>query len=98
MGSTWNTEIMTRLGKAVGDECLHLNVGGWYAPGMNIHRSPFGGRNFEYYSEDRLLSRKIAAAVCRGSAQKGVTIRKPIEIQTEDFSLGRANRRFGRYI
>ena len=72
MGSTWNTEIMTRLGKAVGDECLHLNVGGWYAPGMNIHRSPFGGRNFDYYSEDGLLSGKIAAAVCRGSAQKGV--------------------------
>lgn len=72
IASTWNTELANDMGVAVGNECLFIDVSGWYAPGMNIHRSPFGGRNFEYYSEDGVLSGKIAAAVASGSTSKGV--------------------------
>lgn len=73
---TWNTEILEEFGKHVGDEGI-LGTGttpysGWYAPGMNIHRSPFGGRNFEYFSEDPFLTGKLAAAQIRGARSKGV--------------------------
>ena len=54
----------------VGEDALHGNVTGWYAPGMDTHRSPFGGRNFEYYSEDGLLAGKMGANVVAGAAKK----------------------------
>ena len=80
MGATWNTELIYEFGKAIGDEALHGDergngtpYSGWYAPAANIHRSPFGGRNWEYYSEDALLSGKMAAAAVKGAASKGVT-------------------------
>ena len=81
VASTWNVDLAEEQGKAVGNEGLWgdaegksngLPYSGWYAPGVNIHRSPFGGRNFEYYSEDCLLSGKMAAAVIRGCQSKGV--------------------------
>ena len=81
VASTWNTELAKEQGEAVGNEGLWgdaegrsngLPYSGWYAPGANIHRSPFGGRNFEYYSEDGLLSGKMAAAVIQGCQSKGV--------------------------
>ena len=65
MGATWNVELARQMGEVVGDEG---NVGnektgvpysGWYAPAVNIRRSPFAGRNWEYYSEDGLLSGKL---------------------------------------
>lgn len=80
MASTWNTELIEALGKMVGNEGLigaagrgnKLPYSGWYAPGVNIHRSAFGGRNFEYFSEDGFLSGKMAAAEIRGCRSKGV--------------------------
>ncbi len=76
VASTWNAELVQRFGDAVGQEGLVGKDGmpytGWYAPAMNIHRSPFGGRNFEYYSEDPLLSGKTAAAEIKGLNETGV--------------------------
>lgn len=81
MSSTWNTELIEELGVMVGNEGVigategkgnGLPYTGWYAPGVNIHRSPFGGRNFEYFGEDGILSGKIASAEIRGCQSKGV--------------------------
>ncbi len=71
MAQTWNTELMGRMGLMVGQEALASGYNGWYAPAMNTHRSPFAGRNFEYYSEDPLLAGKIGAAVVSGAATNG---------------------------
>lgn len=78
-GSTWNVDRLRELGESIGEEALVGNIdgdgstySGWYAPGLNIHRSPFGGRNFEYYSEDPILSAYLAAAVIEGDSSKGV--------------------------
>ncbi|MEE0928078.1 MAG: glycoside hydrolase family 3 C-terminal domain-containing protein [Acutalibacteraceae bacterium] len=70
--ATWNTELVYDIGEAVADECLQNNIDMWLAPGMNIHRSPLGGRNFEYYSEDPFVSGIIAAAIVNGLESKGV--------------------------
>lgn len=72
VASTFNTEVAKAMGTTIGNEALSLKVNGWYGPAMNTHRSPFAGRNFEYYSEDGLLSGKLAAAVVSGAADKGV--------------------------
>ena len=72
MAQTWNTELMYKLGEMIGEEALTSGYSGWYAPAMNTHRSPFAGRNFEYYSEDGTLGGKIGAAVVSGAASKGV--------------------------
>lgn len=71
MAQTWNTELMYRMGQMVGQEALASGYNGWYAPAMNTHRSPFAGRNFEYYSEDPTLGGKIASAVVSGAASNG---------------------------
>ena len=72
MAQTWNTELMYRTGQMIGQEALASGYNGWYAPAMNTHRSPFAGRNFEYYSEDPLLAGKMGAAVVSGAASNGV--------------------------
>lgn len=71
MAQTWNVELMYRMGEMVGQEALASKYNGWYAPAMNTHRSPFAGRNFEYYSEDPLLAGKIGAAAVSGAASGG---------------------------
>ena len=72
LASTWNTDLIEDMGEALGDQSIAADVTGWYAPGVNIHRSPYSGRNFEYYSEDGFLSGKIGAAEMRGVRSKGV--------------------------
>lgn len=72
LAQTWSVDLLNQMGVALGNEALFKNINGWYAPAMNIHRSPFAGRNFEYYSEDGLLSGAMSAAVSNGLATKGV--------------------------
>lgn len=72
IASTWNDQLAYDLGEAVGEEANAYGVQGWYAPGMNLHRTSLGGRNFEYYSEDPLLSGKMGAAMVAGAESRGV--------------------------
>lgn len=72
IASTYNTDLGDQMGRMVGNEALEKGVNGWYAPALNVHRSPFAGRNFEYYSEDPILSAKMTQAVIEGAADKGV--------------------------
>ena len=72
IGSTWNEELVEEFGKVFAQEAAANGVVGLYAPGMNIHRTPFSGRNFEYYSEDGFLSGKLGAAQVKGAASQGV--------------------------
>ncbi len=79
IAATWNVELAYEMGKSVGNEGIIGNVradgrpyAGWYAPAINIHRTPFSGRNFEYYSEDPFISGKLAAEVVKGCRSKGV--------------------------
>ncbi len=74
LACTWNDELAEEFGEIIGEEAIQLGTHVWYAPGCNIHRSPQGGRNNEYYSEDPLLSGKISAAVIRGAQSKGLIV------------------------
>lgn len=74
IAATWNVDLVEKFGQMIGNESLWLDIQGWYAPAMNIHRSPFSGRNFEYYSEDGFLSGKIAAASTIGAQSKGLYV------------------------
>ncbi|MBR6325966.1 MAG: glycoside hydrolase family 3 protein [Lachnospiraceae bacterium] len=66
LACTWDTELAERVGRAGGEELKENNLCIWLAPGVNIHRSPLCGRNFEYYSEDPLIAGKIGGALVRG--------------------------------
>lgn len=72
ISSSWNNSLALRLGEAIGDEAAVYGVNGWYAPAMNIHRTSIGGRNSEYFSEDPLLSGKMASAAVQGAQSKGM--------------------------
>ena len=72
IAATFNKELAEEFGDSIGKMANEMDVSGWYAPAMNIHRTAFAGRNFEYYSEDPILSGYIAAAAVAGSQKNGV--------------------------
>ena len=74
ISSSWDVKLANKQGLCVGNESLFMGATGWYGPAMNTHRSPFGGRNFEYYSQDGVHGGKIAAAVVGGAQSKGCNV------------------------
>ena len=72
VAATWNKDLAHAFGDSIGKMANEMDVSGWYAPAMNNHRTAFAGRNFEYYSEDGLLSGYIAANAVAGSQENGV--------------------------
>lgn len=78
LAATWNKELSYKKGRSFANNGLWGNgndyskIGAWYAPAVNIHRSPFGGRNYEYYSEDGLLTGEMAANVVKGASSLGL--------------------------
>lgn len=72
IASTWNWKVAYQIGLSVGKEAEAAEIDGWYAPGANMHRSPLGGRNFEYYSEDPFISGVICAYTIKGNMEEGL--------------------------
>ena len=72
MASTWNPELLYEVGCALGKEGLAHGISGWYSPGINLHRSFFSGRVFEYYSEDPVLSGRLAERLVSGAGDQGL--------------------------
>lgn len=91
MAQTWDIDLMKKFGKAIAVEMEEFHVNLWLAPGMNIHRNPLCGRNFEYFSEDPLLTGMMAAAVTVGVQSRkgcGVTIKHFACNNQEDNRMG----------
>lgn len=72
IASTWNKDLAKAFGESIGKMADEMEVSGWYAPAMNTHRSAFAGRNFEYYSEDGVLSGYMATNAVQGAEEYGV--------------------------
>lgn len=69
---SWSTDVARVMGESIGREGAARGLTGWYAPGINTHRSPYGGRNFEYYSEDPLIAGLMAGHTAQGAMKYGV--------------------------
>ncbi len=74
IAATFNVDLITEVGKVIGNNCLMSDIACLYGPGNNIHRTPYGGRNFEYYSEDGFLSGKVSAYEVAAIQAKGVHV------------------------
>lgn len=74
LAATWNEDLAYRMGRLSGNETMLMGIEVWYAPSMNTHRSAFGARNFEYYSEDGYLAATMGASETRGATDKGLIV------------------------
>lgn len=72
--STWNTDLLTRLGNFIAEDCLYTGLTQLWSPGADLHRTPFGGRNFEYFSEDSVQTYLYVACEVRAMTDKGVNV------------------------
>jgi len=86
LASTWDVDLLYEMGEALGEECLALNVDILLGPGVNMKRSPLGGRNFEYFSEDPYLAGEMSASLINGIQGKGVgTSLKHFAVNNQEF-------------
>lgn len=74
MAATFNVDLINEVGRCIGEDCLAMGYSGLYGPGINMHRTAYSGRNFEYYSEDPFVSGTICAAEVQGIQSKGVYV------------------------
>ena len=74
MAATFNLDLMYEVGKMIGNDCLDAGVSCLYGPGANTHRTPYGGRNFEYYSEDGFLAGEMGGIEVKGIRSKGIDV------------------------
>ncbi len=74
MAATFNVDLMEDVGRCIGNDCLDMGYSGLYGPGINMHRTAYSGRNFEYYSEDPFVSGAICTAETKGIQSKGVYV------------------------
>ncbi len=72
IGMTWDKDLAYAFGDSIGEMANEMDTSGWYGPAMNIHRTAFAGRNFEYYSEDGILSGRMASNAIMGAQEHGV--------------------------
>lgn len=72
IGMTWDKDLAYAFGDSIGEMANEMDTSGWYGPAMNIHRTAFAGRNFEYYSEDGVLSGRMASNAILGAQEHGV--------------------------
>lgn len=72
VAATWNDDLVYEYGIMIGNEAMWDDINEWYSPAVDMHRTPFSGRNFEYYSEESLLAGRIAGNIIRGAQEKGL--------------------------
>lgn len=86
LASTWDVDLIHKMGEALAEECIALNVDVLLGPGVNMKRSPLGGRNFEFFSEDPYLAGEMAASIIKGIQSKGVgTSLKHYAVNNQEF-------------